>query len=64
MAYSEKVIEHYQKPQNVGSFGTSSDVKERSDIGVGIVGVVGVTNCVPTQNLRSTVGIDLLFLID
>ena len=38
MAYSEKVIEHYQKPQNVGSFGTSSDVKERSDIGVGIVG--------------------------
>ena len=37
MAYSEKVIEHYQKPQNVGSFGTSSDVKERSDIGVGIV---------------------------
>ena len=38
MAYSEKVIEHYQKPQNVGSFGASSDVKERSDIGVGIVG--------------------------
>jgi nitrogen fixation NifU-like protein len=38
MAYSEKVIEHYQKPQNVGSFVTSSDVKERSDIGVGIVG--------------------------
>ena len=38
MAYSEKVIEHHQKPQNVGSFGTSSDVKERSDIGVGIVG--------------------------
>ena len=38
MAYSEKVIEHFQKPFNVGSFGSSSDVKDRSDIGVGIVG--------------------------
>ena len=38
MAYSEKVIEHFQKPLNVGSFGSSSDVKDRDDIGVGIVG--------------------------
>ena len=38
MAYSEKVVEHFQKPLNVGSFGSSSDVKDRSDIGVGIVG--------------------------
>ena len=38
MAYSEKVIEHYQNPQNVGSFGASGEVKDRSDIGVGIVG--------------------------
>jgi nitrogen fixation NifU-like protein len=38
MAYSEKVIDHYQHPRNVGSFGTSKDVAERKDIGVGIVG--------------------------
>ncbi len=38
MAYSEKVIDHYQNPRNVGSFGTSKDVANRKDIGVGIVG--------------------------
>jgi nitrogen fixation NifU-like protein len=38
MAYSDKVIEHYQNPRNVGSFGTSSDVGSRKDVGVGIVG--------------------------
>jgi nitrogen fixation NifU-like protein len=38
MAYSEKVVDHYQNPRNVGSFGASSDVKTRTDIGVGIVG--------------------------
>ena len=38
MAYSEKVVEHYQNPRNVGSFGASNEVKERNDIGVGIVG--------------------------
>ncbi len=38
MAYSDKVIDHYQHPRNVGSFGTSKEVKERKDIGVGIVG--------------------------
>lgn len=38
MAYSDKVVDHYQNPRNVGSFGTSKDVKERKDIGVGIVG--------------------------
>ncbi|MSR19221.1 MAG: Fe-S cluster assembly scaffold IscU [Phycisphaerales bacterium] len=38
MAYSEKVIEHYNNPRNVGSFGTSKDVAARRDIGVGIVG--------------------------
>ncbi len=38
MAYSEKVIDHYQYPRNVGSFGTSKEVAVRKDVGVGIVG--------------------------
>ena len=38
MAYSEKVIDHYDNPRNVGNFGTGKEVKERSDIGVGLVG--------------------------
>jgi len=38
MAYSEKVVEHYQNPRNVGAFGTSVEVGGRNDIGVGIVG--------------------------
>ena len=38
MAYSDKVIEHYQNPRNVGSFGTSTEVGTRTDVGVGIVG--------------------------
>lgn len=38
MAYSEKVIEHYEHPRNVGSFGTTGEVKHRRDIGVGVVG--------------------------
>jgi nitrogen fixation NifU-like protein len=38
MAYSEKVIDHYSNPRNVGNFGTGSEVKERKDVGVGMVG--------------------------
>ncbi|HWB18713.1 MAG TPA: Fe-S cluster assembly scaffold IscU [Phycisphaerales bacterium] len=38
MAYSDKVIDHYNNPRNVGSFGASTDVATRKDIGVGIVG--------------------------
>jgi nitrogen fixation NifU-like protein len=38
MAYSDKVVDHYQHPRNVGSFGTSTDVAKRPDVGVGIVG--------------------------
>ena len=33
MAYSEKVIDHYNDPRNVGSF-----VKEDDDVGTGLVG--------------------------
>lgn len=33
MAYSEKVIEHYENPRNVGSMSKSDD-----DVGTGIVG--------------------------
>jgi len=33
MAYSEKVIDHFDKPRNVGSFDKSQD-----DVGTGIVG--------------------------
>lgn len=33
MAYSEKVVDHYSNPRNVGSFG-----KDEENIGTGIVG--------------------------
>ena len=38
MAYSDNVIDHYQNPRNVGSFGSSKEVQTRTDVGVGIVG--------------------------
>jgi nitrogen fixation NifU-like protein len=33
MAYSDKVVDHYENPRNVGSF-----AKEDSDVGTGMVG--------------------------
>ena len=33
MAYSEKVVDHYENPRNVGSFG-----KEEEQVGTGMVG--------------------------
>ena len=33
MAYSEKVVDHYENPRNVGSF-----AKEDTDVGTGMVG--------------------------
>ncbi|MBX3375946.1 MAG: Fe-S cluster assembly scaffold IscU [Phycisphaeraceae bacterium] len=38
MAYGDKIIEHYERPRNVGNFGTQAEVKNRKDIGVGLVG--------------------------
>jgi nitrogen fixation NifU-like protein len=38
MAYGPKIIDHYEHPRNVGSFGTTTDVKQRKDIGYGLVG--------------------------
>jgi nitrogen fixation NifU-like protein len=33
MAYSDKVVDHYENPRNVGSFG-----KDEEDVGTGMVG--------------------------
>jgi nitrogen fixation NifU-like protein len=38
MAYGPKIIDHYENPRNVGSFGTQADIKQRRDVGVGLVG--------------------------
>lgn len=38
MAYGDKVIDHYENPRNVGTFGTQKEIKERKDLGVGLVG--------------------------
>ncbi len=38
MAYSEQLIDHYDNPRNVGTFGTTKDLKDRKDVGVGVVG--------------------------
>ncbi len=38
MAYGEKIIDHYEHPRNVGTFGTQAEIKRRRDVGVGLVG--------------------------
>jgi len=38
MAYGPKIIDHYEHPRNVGTFGTQADIKARKDVGVGLVG--------------------------
>ena len=47
MAYSEKVIDHYNEPRNVGSF-------EKNDEGVG-TGLVGAPECGDVMKLQITV---------
>ena len=55
MAYSDKVVDHYQNPRNVGTFGTSKEVAGRSDIGVGIV---GAPECGDVMQLQIKVSAD------
>jgi len=38
MAYSTKLIDHYENPRNVGNFGKTADVKGDSTVGSGVVG--------------------------
>src|ERR1041385_1341878 len=50
MSYSEKVIDHYENPRNVGSFG-----KEQDDGGTGMV---GARACSDVMKLQIKVGKD------
>jgi nitrogen fixation NifU-like protein len=50
MAYSDKVIDHYENPRNVGSF-------EKSDESVG-TGMVGAPACGDVMKLQIKVGPD------
>ena len=50
MAYSEKVLEHYEKPHNVGSLDSGSD-----DVGTGLV---GAPECGDVMKLQIKVGDD------
>ena len=48
MAYSDKVLDHYENPRNVGSFG-------KSEAGVG-TGMVGAPACGDVMKLQIKVG--------
>src|SRR3954447_10221262 len=50
MAYSDKVIDHYENPRNVGSF-------TKSEAGVG-TGMVGAPACGDVMKLQIKVGAD------
>jgi nitrogen fixation NifU-like protein len=50
MAYSEQLIDHYENPRNVGSFG-----KDEADIGTGLVGAPA---CGDVMKLQIKVGAD------
>ena len=50
MAYSEKVLDHYENPRNVGSFAKNAD-----DVGTGMVGAPA---CGDVMKLQIKVGAD------
>src|SRR6185369_15254511 len=50
MAYSDKVLDHYENPRNVGSFG-----KDAQDVGTGMVGAPA---CGDVMKLQIRVGAD------
>jgi nitrogen fixation NifU-like protein len=50
MAYSEKVVDHYENPRNVGSF-----PKDDTDVGTGMVGAPA---CGDVMKLQIKVGAD------
>ena len=50
MAYSEKVLEHYEKPKNIGSLD-----RGRDDVGTGLV---GAPECGDVMKLQIKVGDD------
>ena len=50
MAYSEKVIDHYENPRNVGSFG-------KDDLSIG-TGIVGAPSCGDVMKLQIKVNND------
>ncbi len=52
MAYSEKVIDHYEHPRNVGSFG-----KDESGVGTGLVGAPACGDVMKLQIKVSAEGI-------
>ena len=45
MAYSEKVVEHYENPRNVGSFEKGDDT-----VGTGMVGALSAQRRVPPHD--------------
>ena len=55
MAYGPKIIDHYEHPRNVGTFGTQAEIKQRKDIGVGLV---GAPECGDVMQLQIKVGKD------
>lgn len=55
MAYGPKIIDHYEHPRNVGSFGTQAEIKQRKDVGVGLV---GAPECGDVMQLQIKVGKD------
>ena len=55
MAYGPKIIDHYENPRNVGAFGTTSEAKQRKDIGYGLV---GAPECGDVMQLQIKVGKD------